>query len=152
MRTTLSSTTTRCGATASGSSSCTTASGDNAVLKNSVRDNNESCTQYAGFLHVPTIGGGGIVAAGSLHNVVSDNKVTGNSGDTPYSGGIVVVATTIPDADGSFTPSTGNVVVQNRLRHNHPADIVQDTASQPNVFLDNRCDTSTPDGLCESGH
>jgi hypothetical protein len=127
-------------------------SGDNAVLDNIVRDNNESCTQFAGFLHVPTIGGGGIVAAGSLHNVISDNKVTGNSGDTPYSGGIVLVATTIPNQDGSFTASTGNVVVQNRLRHNGPADIVQDAASQPNVFLDNRCDTSTPDGLCESGH
>lgn len=127
-------------------------SGDNAVLDNSVRDNNESCTQYAGFLHVPTVGGGGIVAAGSLHNVISDNRVTGNSGDTPYSGGIVLVATTIPNEDGSFTASTGNVVVQNRLRHNDPADIVLDNASQPNVFLDNRCATSTPDGLCESLH
>ena len=127
-------------------------SGDNAVLDNSVRDNNESCTQFAGFLHVPTIGGGGIVAAGSLHNVISDNQVTGNRGDTPYSGGIVVVATTIPNQNGSFTASTGNVVVQNRLRHNDPADIVQDDASQPNVFLDNRCATSTPNGLCESDH
>ena len=127
-------------------------SGDNAVLDNSVRDNNESCTQFAGFLHVPSIGGGGIVAAGSTNNVISDNKVTGNSGDTPFSGGVVLVATTIPNADASFTASTGNVVVQNRLRHNDPADIVQDDASQPNVFLDNRCDTSTPDGLCESGH
>ena len=127
-------------------------SGDNAVLDNMVRDNNESCTQFAGFLHVPTIGGGGIVAAGSLHNVISDNTVTGNSGDTPYSGGIVLVATTIPNQDGSFTASTGNVVVQNRLRHNSPADIVQDDASQPNAFLDNRCNTSTPHGLCVVHH
>jgi parallel beta helix pectate lyase-like protein len=124
-------------------------SGDNAVLHNRVRGNNESCTQFAGFLHVPSIGGGGIVAAGSLHNVIAENTVTGNRGTSPFSGGIVLVATTIPNADGSFTASTGNVVVRNRLRNNKPADLVQDAASQPNAFLDNRCDTSTPEGLCE---
>ena len=125
-------------------------SGDNAVLDNRVRNNNESCTQFAGFLHVPSIGGGGIVAAGSTNNVIADDKVTRNAGDTPFSGGIVLVATTIANQDASFTASTGNVVVQNRSQGNEPADIVQDTASQPNALLDNRCDTSMPVGLCES--
>ena len=63
---------------------------------------------------------------------------------SPFSGGIVVVDTTTL---GGAAP-TENVVKRNTARGNQPADIVWDGSGQDNVFKRNRCDTSTPDGLC----
>ena len=123
-------------------------SGQTAVLNNTVYANNEVCTQFeaAGFL--PILGGGGIVLAGSQHNAILQNVVRDNRGDTLFSGGIVLIATTRPNSDGSFDASTNNVVFLNRLRGNQPADIVHDEASTPNLIVGNRCHTSMPDGLC----
>jgi hypothetical protein len=125
-------------------------SGETAVLKNTVVANNEVCEQFneAGFL--PILGGGGIVLAGSQHNAVLYNVVTNNRGDTLFSGGIVLIATPRANTDGTFDASTDNLVFFNRLRGNSPADIVNDTASSPNLLLGNRCQTSQPDGLCGS--
>ena len=125
-------------------------SGDTAVLNNTVRANNEVCTQFeeGGFL--PVLGGGGIVLAGSQNNAISHNVVRNNRGDTLFSGGIVLIATPRANADGSFDASTDNQVTQNRLRGNEPADIVVDEASTPNTIVGNRCRTSIPDGLCDS--
>ena len=123
-------------------------SGQTAVFNNTVVGNNEVCTQFdaAGFL--PILGGGGIVLAGSKQNVVFQNAVRDNRGDTVFSGGIVVVATPRANSDGTFDASTGNLVVLNRLRGNQPADIVNDAASTPNVIVGNQCNTSVPGGLC----
>lgn len=126
-------------------------SGDTAVLDNEVRANNDSCTGFAEFLHTPVIGGGGIVAAGSHHNVIAHNVVQGNQGKNAFSGGIVLVATTRASGDGSFSASTNNAVLHNQLSRKKPADIVQDKASSPNLIAHNRCRTSVPDGLCGSG-
>jgi hypothetical protein len=123
-------------------------SGQTAVFNNTVAGNNEVCTQFAAAGFLPILGGGGLVLAGSKHNVVFQNTVRDNQGGTLFSGGIVVVATPRPDADGSFDASTGNLVVLNRLRGNQPADIVNDAASTPNVIAGNQCRTSVPDGLC----
>lgn len=123
-------------------------SGDIAVLDNRVVANNHECTNFAEFLFTPVIAGGGIVAAGSQHNVIAHNTVHGNRGTTLFSGGIVLVATTRASADGTFAASTGNVVIHNRLSHNRPADIVEDDASSANFVFHNRCHTSIPDGLC----
>ena len=125
-------------------------SGETAVLKNTVVANNEVCEQFdaAGFL--PILGGGGIVLAGSQHNVVLQNVVTDNRGDTLFSGGIVLIATPRANADGTFDASTNNLVFLNSLRGNSPADIVNDDASSPNLIVANRCQTSQPDGLCGS--
>jgi len=113
-------------------------SGDIAVLNNSVVENNAVCTQFeaAGFL--PVLGGGGIVLAGSQHNVLVQNVVRGNQGNTLFSGGIVLIATPRANEDGSFDASTNNVVVLNRSRGNEPADIVHDAASVPNLIVGNR--------------
>ena len=123
-------------------------SGQIAVFNDTVVGNTEVCTQFdaAGFL--PILGGGGIVLAGSKHNVVFQNAVRDNRGDTVFSGGIVVVATTRANTDGSFDASTSNLVVVNRLAGNQPADIVNDAASTPNVIVGNQCRTSVPGGLC----
>ena len=125
-----------------------TGSGDSAVLNNTVVANNDVCTQFAGFL--PVVGGGGIVLAGSQHNAIFQNVVRDNSGTTSFSGGIVLIATPVAQANGSFDASKNNLVFLNRARGNSPADIVTDDASQPNFVIANRCDTSVPDGLCGS--
>jgi nitrous oxidase accessory protein NosD len=127
-------------------------SGHIAVLNNTVVANNEVCTQFdtAGFL--PVLGGGGIVLAGSQHNVVFQNVVRDNeveSGEgTIFSGGIVLVATPRPRSNGSFDESKNNLVFLNRARGNDPADIVKDEASTPNLIIANLCRTSSPSGLC----
>jgi parallel beta helix pectate lyase-like protein len=125
-------------------------SGQTAVLSNTVSANNEVCEQFAQAGFLPILGGGGIVLAGSQHNAVLHNVVTDNRGDTLFSGGIVLIATTRPRLDGSFDASTNNIVVLNSLRGNGPADIVKDAASSPNLIVGNRCQTSTPAGLCGS--
>ena len=125
-------------------------SGHNAVLDNTVVDNDEVCTQFAENEFLPILGGGGIVLAGSQHNAIFRNVVRDNGGDTLFSGGIVLIATPRANEDGSFDASTNNLVILNWLRGNEPADIVSDTASRPNVIVANRCDTSIPDGRCGS--
>jgi hypothetical protein len=121
-------------------------SGHITVQNNRVRANNNVCPAFEGFL--PDLGGGGIVLAGSQHDIIFQNVVTDNRGNTLFSGGIVLITNTLPNPDGSFDVSKDNLVVLNGLSGNSPADIVTDAASTPNVFVRNRCHTSIPDGLC----
>ena len=113
-------------------------SGDIGVLNNDVATNNNVCTQFAAAGFLPVLGGGGIVLAGSQHNAVVQNVVTDNSGNTLFSGGIVLIATPRANADGSFDASTNNLVILNRLRDNGPSDIVTDAASTPSLIVGNR--------------
>jgi Right handed beta helix region len=122
-------------------------SGQITVQHNRVTANNSFCPVFEGFL--PDLSGGGIVLAGSQHDIIFHNIVTDNRGNTLFSGGIVLITNTLPNPDGSFDVSKDNLVVLNRLsRGNEPVDIVTDAASTPNVFVRNRCDTSIPAGLC----
>ena len=123
-------------------------SGHIAVLNNTVVGNNDVCTQFDEADFLPVLGGGGIVLAGSQHNVVFQNIVRDNQGDTIFSGGIVLVETPIERSDGSNDASTNNLVFLNRARGNDPADIVKDEASTPNLIIANLCRTSKPSGLC----
>jgi Right handed beta helix region len=123
-------------------------SGHITVANNTVSANNSLCPEFEGFL--PDLGGGGIVLAGSQHDVIFHNVVTDNRGNTLFSGGIVLITNTLQNPDGSFDVSKDNLVVLNRLSGNEPADIVTDAKSTPNVFVGNRCHTSIPDGLCGS--
>ena len=125
-------------------------SGEVAVLNNRVLANDSVCPQFAAAGFLPLLGGGGIVLAGSQRNAILQNVVRDNRGDTLFSGGIVLIATPRPNSDGSFDASSNNVVFLNRLRGNEPADIVTDAASAPNLIVANRCQTSTPAGLCGS--
>ena len=121
-------------------------SGHITVQHNTASANNNVCPNFEGFL--PDLGGGGIVLAGSQHDIIFQNVVTGNRGNTLFSGGIVLITNTLPNPDQSFDVSKDNLVALNRLSGNEPADVVTDAASTPNVFVRNRCDTSIPDGLC----
>ena len=121
-------------------------SGQITVQHNRVSANNNFCPVFEGFL--PDLGGGGIVLAGSQHDIIFQNIVTDNRGNTLFSGGIVLITNTLPNPDGSFDVSKDNLVALNKLSGNEPGDIVTDATSTPNVFVRNRCDTSIPDGLC----
>jgi Periplasmic copper-binding protein (NosD) len=121
-------------------------SGHITMQHNKVRANNNVCPDFEGFL--PTLGGGGIVLAGSQRDIIFHNVVTDNRGNTLFSGGIVLITNTLPNPDGSFDVSKDNLVALNGLSGNVPADIVTDAASTLNVFVRNRCDTSISDGLC----
>jgi hypothetical protein len=123
-------------------------SGNIAVLNNAVSENNKLCPEFEDFL--PDLGGGGVVLSGSQHNAVFNNTVTDNRGTTLFSGGIVLITSTLENTAGSFDPSVGNLVVSNKLRGNQPADIVTDAASAPNFIVGNRCRTSAPAGYCGS--
>ena len=116
------------------------------VQHNRVSANNNVCPNFEGFL--PDLGGGGIVLAGSQHDIIFQNVVTDNRGNTLFSGGIVLITNTLPNPDGSFDKSKDNLVAFNGLSGNEPADIVTDAASTQNVFVRNRCGTSIPGGLC----
>ena len=121
-------------------------SGQITVQHNRVSANNNFCPVFDGFL--PDLGGGGIVLAGSQHDIIFHNVVTHNQGNTLFSGGIVLITNTLPNPDGSFDVSKDNLVALNRLNGNEPGDIVTEAASTPNVFVRNRCDSSVPGGLC----
>ena len=95
-------------------------SGQTAVLNNVVSANNDVCKQFADAGFLPVLGGGGIVLAGSQHNVILQNVVTDNRGDTLFSGGIVLIATPRANEDGTFDASTNNLVFLNSLRGNQP--------------------------------
>jgi hypothetical protein len=120
-------------------------SGQTAVLNNAVAANSRVCPQFSPHF-LPILGGGGIVLAGSQHNVVLRNVVTDNRGDTLFSGGIVLIATPRANEDGTFDASTHNLVFLNSLRGNQPADIVTDEASSPTLIEGHRCSTSVPGG------
>jgi len=122
-------------------------SADNTVVGNRVWRNNHRC-EIEEVPSLPEVGGGGILLVGSKHNLVARNLVRANRGDTPFSGGIVLVASPAPSEDGSFPAATHNLVAYNHLSANRPADIVEDKASMPNRFVGNHCATSSPDGLC----
>ncbi len=95
----------------------------------------------------PATSGTGILLGGTHNVTVKRNGVFNNtpSLESPFSGGIVVASTT---ALGGADP-TDNTVKKNVARGNLPADIVWDGTGQGNVFNDNRCGSSNPDGLCE---
>ncbi len=119
-------------------------SGDQRVARNAVLHNNKFCPgdEEEG---IPETSGGGIVLLGSVNNVVRYNLVSGNRGQTLVSGGIVLVTSPFgPTPVGS----NGNLVAHNHLRHNKPADLVQNPGSTGNTFRHNNCNTSTPAGLC----
>ena len=84
----------------------------------------------------------------------ADNRIYGNyirdntpSGAVDFAGGVVVADIGIPGAN----PPSGNVVKRNVILGNQP-DILWDGSGSGNVFDDNLCRTSVPDGLCDSWH
>ncbi|WP_445526831.1 right-handed parallel beta-helix repeat-containing protein [Streptomyces cyslabdanicus] len=110
------------------------------VRDNRVVKNNKFCPATA---RMPFLQGSGIVLTGAERTYVSRNLVVGNSGTSPYSGGIVLFR--------SFVGAVGerNRVTRNVLDGNSPADLVnQESAAHHNTFAENSCEASRPAGLC----
>jgi parallel beta-helix repeat protein len=108
---------------------------------NETRTNNKFCKGEGGG---PPISGIGIAVLGASKNVIRDNTVEGNRPrkPSPLAGGIVV---------GAFpggSVADHNLVERNHAEGNQPADLVWDGQGTGNVFADNSCSTSQPNGLC----
>jgi len=83
------------------------------------------------------------VLTGTEKTVVDGNRVVGNTGTSPLSGGIVLFK--------SFVGVTNddNRVSDNVLDGNGPADLVNtETKGKGNTFRHNACRASKPSGLC----
>ncbi|MET8769432.1 right-handed parallel beta-helix repeat-containing protein [Streptomyces sp. NPDC004658] len=110
------------------------------VSDNLVDRNNKYCPKTA---RLPYLKGSGIVLTGTEKALVTRNRVTGHTGKSPLSGGIVLFR--------SFVGATSekNRIVDNRLANNSPADLVSQEATKTgNSFTGNSCRVSKPAGLC----
>ncbi|MFE9837899.1 nitrous oxide reductase family maturation protein NosD [Streptomyces sp. NPDC005551] len=109
------------------------------VRDNRIERNNKSCPKTA---RLDALQGSGIVLTGADDNLVTHNVIKDNAGKSPLSGGIVVFK--------SFVGATSerNRIIDNLLRDNSPADLVNTDPGKGNTFRDNSCRSSKPAGLC----
>jgi nitrous oxidase accessory protein NosD len=124
---------------------------------NIAASNNNSCPANETGLPF-TLTGLGILIAGGDHIVLRENRVRENQplGDTTthgvplFTGGIVVVSTADISAFPGFygSDASHNIIFKNTVLHNRPFDLVYDERGTRNHFVFNRCETSSPDGLC----
>ncbi|MEV7687266.1 right-handed parallel beta-helix repeat-containing protein [Streptomyces bungoensis] len=113
--------------------------GDLAVAANRIVRNNKSCPATE---RLPALQGSGIVLTGTERTRVTGNLVTGNTGASPLSGGIVLFKSFVG------VTSNDNRVDRNMLRNNTPADLVNTDPGKGNAFDRNTCRASRPAGLC----
>jgi nitrous oxidase accessory protein NosD len=115
------------------------------VARDNIVRNNTAACPLSEDIPVP-LSGLGIALLGTARVLVQGNLVTGNqpTGDTPFAGGIVLASSL---AFGGADP-TDNLVRENLVRNNDPADLVYDGSGSNNRFIGNDCRTSVPDGLC----
>ncbi|MFJ6389404.1 nitrous oxide reductase family maturation protein NosD [Streptomyces sp. NPDC091972] len=109
------------------------------VRGNTVVKNNKSCPKTA---RLDALQGSGIVLTGAEDTLVTHNRVIGNTGNSPLSGGIVLFKSFVG------TPSERNRITDNVLEGNAPADLVNAAAGTSNTFEHNSCRASKPAGLC----
>jgi hypothetical protein len=101
---------------------------------------------------VPATKGIGFALVGTQHVTLQENTARGNgtTGAEPKrtSGGIVVISA---KGDVGGPDPTDNLIVENKAFGNSPNDIFWDESGSGNRFDGNRCRTSAPPGLCQSG-
>lgn len=109
------------------------------VRGNAVTANTRYCPANA---RLPFVQGVGIVLTGVEATVVEHNTVTGNTGTSPMSGGVVFFHSFVgvPDSD--------NTVRNNVLLDNGPADVAGWDAGTGNTVTGNTCRVSLPAGRC----
>jgi parallel beta-helix repeat protein len=107
---------------------------------NTVTANDQACPSTGG----PPTSGIGIALAGVQGVKVLDNEVTNNkpSGPSVASGGVVIVTAGHP-----ASLPTNNLVKDNNIDGNQPADIFWDQTGTGNKVADNDCDTAIPGTL-----
>ncbi|MET7481202.1 right-handed parallel beta-helix repeat-containing protein [Streptomyces sp. NPDC005648] len=113
--------------------------GDLTVRDNRIVRNNKSCPKTD---RLPAIQGSGIVLTGAEDTLITRNTITGNVGDSPLSGGIVLFRSFVG------VTSDRNRISDNRLEGNAPADLVNTDPGKDNTFAGNTCKASRPAGLC----
>jgi hypothetical protein len=106
---------------------------------NSVTANTRYCAANS---RLPFVQGGGIVLTGVENTVIELNTVTGNTGTSTMSGGVVF----FPSFVG--VPNTSNTVRDNVLLSNGPADVTGWDAGSGNSVTGNTCRVSLPAGRC----
>ncbi|MBV2354725.1 right-handed parallel beta-helix repeat-containing protein [Streptomyces sp. J2-1] len=109
------------------------------VAANRVVKNNKSCPKTD---RLPALQGSGIVLTGTEKTRVTQNHVSGNSGTSPLSGGIVLFKSFVG------VTSDKNTIDANTLESNAPADLVNTDKGKGNTFQRNTCRASRPAGLC----
>ncbi|MFG2607879.1 nitrous oxide reductase family maturation protein NosD [Streptomyces sp. NPDC048514] len=110
------------------------------ISGNRVERNNKYCAKTA---RLPALQGSGIVLTGTERTLVTRNTVTGHSGTSPLSGGIVLFKSFVG------ARSEQNRITGNHVEDNSPADLVdQEAAKSGNAFDGNACRVSRPAGLC----
>jgi parallel beta-helix repeat protein len=115
--------------------------GESDISFNTSHHNNKFCPS-GDEVHF-NYSGSGIALMGAHDTVIANNSVLGNRGNTPVSGGIVLVS---GQFDGG-PPSSGNVIRDNTAFRDAPADII-DHSGGTNTFRRNFCSRSMPGGLC----
>ncbi|WP_066939349.1 nitrous oxide reductase family maturation protein NosD [Streptomyces sp. NBRC 110611] len=114
--------------------------GELTVRDNDISRNNKQCPATK---RLPALQGSGIVLTGTEKARVVNNRIQGNAGKSPLSGGVVVFQSFVKAL------SENNDVLDNTLTDNEPADLVNgDTKGKGNRFSRNYCRTSKPAGLC----
>ncbi len=106
---------------------------------NAVTGNTKYC---AATSRLPYVQGSGIVLTGVEDTVVEGNTITGNTGAAPMSGGVVLFHSFVG------IPDTDNVVRDNVMTGNGPADIADRDTGKGNTFTGNACAVSLPAGHC----
>lgn len=109
------------------------------VRGNVVTANTRYCAATA---RLPFVQGAGIVLTGVEATVVEDNTVTGNTGSSAMSGGVVFFHSFVS------VPNTDNTVRDNVLLSNGPADVAGWDAGTGNTVTGNTCAVSMPAGRC----
>ncbi|OIJ66571.1 right-handed parallel beta-helix repeat-containing protein [Streptomyces mangrovisoli] len=114
--------------------------GDITIGGNRIERNNKYCAKTA---RLPFLQGSGIILTGAENTQVMRNTITGNTGTSPLSGGIVLFKSFVG------VTSEHNRITDNTLSGNGPADLVnQEATASGNVFQSNSCRASRPTGLC----
>jgi hypothetical protein len=114
--------------------------GDLDIRQNKITDNNKFCASNG---RLPAIQGTGVLLTGAEDTRITDNTITGNSGTSPMSGGVVLFPSEVGVANLRDQVS-GNI-----LSGNSPADLAdRDTKGSGNTFSANSCSVSEPAGRC----
>jgi hypothetical protein len=117
--------------------------GNVVAFANKLNRNNKFCPASE---DAPPLQGGGLLVLGGTKNLIAKNVVLGNAGKQFNSGGIVLLSAKMFGG----VDAAHNLVVKNVAFKNRPADIRWDGKGVGNRFIDNKCKTSIPKGLC--GH
>jgi hypothetical protein len=107
--------------------------GDTRVTHNIISNNNMTCPADEDH---PELGGSGVIILGGVRDIIKGNLITGNRGTTPFAGGVVLE----PGIAGN--PAKHNKVINNVIKNNRPADIVNNSGSTTNIIKNNVCGTS----------